>query len=155
MHGKLGFCFNWHWFALNTDVTLGLEAFTELSKVSLAWDSQCLRSRGYPCVERLWLISVLEATSVEGWGRTCDLGILCTFVFPKSHLLLRLRFFTDTKVQFLFEEVPWGLLHLLLVLGVDYLEAAWLRGMNDFWSLDEWIPTATTALDLQRLDYVI
>ena len=158
MHGKLSFCFNWHWFALNTDVTLRLEAFTELSEVSLTWDSQCLRCWGYPCVERLWLFSVLlklviEATSVERWGWTWDLGILWTFVFPKSHLLL--RFITNTKVQFLLEEVPWGLLHLLLVLGVDYLKAAWFRGMNDLWSLDERIPAATAALDLQRLDYVI
>ena len=132
MHGKLGLSFNRHSFAFNIDLTLCRETFTELCEVFLARDGQSLCSRRYPCVESLGRFTIrkiklaMEATSGERRSRTHYLGIHYTFVFPKSHhlFLCKLRFVCDTKVQLFLEEVPRCLLHLLFVLGVDYLEAA-------------------------------
>ena len=54
------------------------------------------------------------------------------FIFPKRELILSilLLFFHDAEVEFFLKEVPRSLLHELLVLGVDDLEAARFRGMN-------------------------
>ena len=95
----------------------------------------------------------METSSGKRRGR----GISILFLCPKCELILSilLLFFHNTEVQFFLKEVPRSLLHELLVLGVDDLEATRFRGMDHLRGLDEGIPTATPTLYLQRLDHVL